>query len=82
MNEMTSDFKLAPTRWESGLGREIQQSAVRYEPRRQGSRVQAGSRDASRRSHYQLTGTLLGTPVKIMVVFDAIHRAVVSIVEN
>jgi type VI secretion system lysozyme-like protein len=63
------------------LGREIQQAAARYEPRLQRPRVQAVSRDASRRIHYQLTGTLAGAPVKIMVSFDTIHRAVISVVE-
>jgi type VI secretion system lysozyme-like protein len=64
------------------LGREIQQAAARYEPRLQRPRVQAISRDQSRRIHYQLTGAIAGAPVKIAVVFDTIHRAVVSVVEG
>jgi predicted component of type VI protein secretion system len=61
------------------LEREIQEAVTRHERRLQKPRVRAVDRDAQRRIHYEITGTVAGAPVKIAVVFDTRYRTVVSV---
>jgi type VI secretion system protein len=61
------------------LEREIQEAVARYEPRLRKPRLRAVDRDAQRRIHYELTGTVAGAPVTIAVVFDTRYRTVVAV---
>ena len=63
------------------LGRQIQEVTARYEPRLEYPQVKPVTRNASRQICYRLTGSIDGAPVKIDVLFDTAHHAVVSVTE-